>query len=349
MTFAFKPAGQCESMRPLLIGLAGGTGSGKTYSALRLAHGLVGDEKVAAIDTENGRLLEYRGEFPNVLYSSFEPPYTPMRYHEAMQEASKVARCVIVDSVSHEWEGVGGLLEWANSIAERMANKAKDNGQNWASPEHYSFPSWKEPKAAHQRMVSWLISAPCHLILCFRAKEKKGFEEVEYTVRGKTQRRKEIVDLGWQPITEGGLPYEMSFLAILTASQPGVPQFTFKALSHTYNGIFGGQITEDQGAALARLVNGKHSGPAPAGSEAAADGSPATPTTTSPPRTSSGDAGLDLDHLKKKGAEMALQGTVALKQWGQSLSADERQAVTAYKTEWFEMAKEADRDNNILV
>ena len=87
--------------------------------------------------------------------------------------AAKVADVVIVDSVSHEWEGVGGLLEWANSKAEAMVVQAKENGQHWATVDKYTFPAWKEPKMAHQKMVSWMISAPCHLVLCFRAKEKK--------------------------------------------------------------------------------------------------------------------------------------------------------------------------------
>jgi hypothetical protein len=57
MSFSFRPAVR-ESVS-LLIGLSGGTGSGKTYSAMRLAHGIAGDQPFAVIDTEAGRAKHY--------------------------------------------------------------------------------------------------------------------------------------------------------------------------------------------------------------------------------------------------------------------------------------------------
>ena len=45
---------------PLLLGLAGGTGSGKTWSAMTLAKGLAGAKRFAVIDTENGRAKHWR-------------------------------------------------------------------------------------------------------------------------------------------------------------------------------------------------------------------------------------------------------------------------------------------------
>src|SRR6185436_10622008 len=61
MSFVLKPA--VRENVPLLIGLAGGTGSGKTYSAMRLAKGLAGGQKFAVIDTESGRARAYADEF----------------------------------------------------------------------------------------------------------------------------------------------------------------------------------------------------------------------------------------------------------------------------------------------
>jgi|GEM_PF-1547017 len=250
MTYTFRPAVRANA--PLLIGLAGGTGSGKTYSALRLAKGLVGPgEKIAMIDTEKGRGLMYADEF-DYLYEQIEPPFRPEKYMEAMAAAvQQGAKCIIVDSTSHEWEGIGGLLEWANSIAENMAQRHGGN------PSKYTFGSWKEPKIAHQKWVQFMLNYEIHVILCFRAKEKKGLQKDE---RG----RQEVVNLGWTPITDKDtLPYEMTFLAMFTADEPGVPKFTYKALTHKLKHIFpeGQQIGEEHGRLLREWASASPSVP----------------------------------------------------------------------------------------
>ena len=61
MTFQFKPA--IRENVGLLIGLAGGTGSGKTFSAMRLASGIANGKKFAVIDTEAGRAKHYADQF----------------------------------------------------------------------------------------------------------------------------------------------------------------------------------------------------------------------------------------------------------------------------------------------
>ena len=225
MTVVFRPAIRQSSR--LLIGLAGGTGSGKTYSALLLATGLTGrDGKIAMIDTEQGRSQVYapaEGEAPDFkstfsfVSAYLHPPFTPERYEEHIVAGAEFVGeggVVIIDSMSHEWEGPGGLLEQANTIA--MDLSAKHN----KSPDIYAFPSWREPKRQHQKLVNKLLQLPCHLVLCFRAKEKMKM------VPGR-----QPVSIGLQPIMEDGLPYEMSIFAMLKASAPGVPEFTLKAIA----------------------------------------------------------------------------------------------------------------------
>src|SRR3990167_6233339 len=53
MTFTFRPASRDNV--GLLLGLAGSSGSGKTYTALRLAKGMAGGPAVAAGGTQGGR------------------------------------------------------------------------------------------------------------------------------------------------------------------------------------------------------------------------------------------------------------------------------------------------------
>ena len=47
----------------VLLSLAGQSGSGKTFSALRLAKGMAPAGKIAFIDTEARRALHYAGQF----------------------------------------------------------------------------------------------------------------------------------------------------------------------------------------------------------------------------------------------------------------------------------------------
>ena len=72
----------------LKILLGGASGSGKSYSALRLATGIAkkGKGKVAAIDTEAGRIRYYANEF-DFDDLQLDEPYTPEKYINAIDEA----------------------------------------------------------------------------------------------------------------------------------------------------------------------------------------------------------------------------------------------------------------------
>jgi hypothetical protein len=100
------------------LGLSAVSGGGKTYSAILIAKGLCGGlSKVAIIDTENGSadLYAHLGEY-NVLPLS--APFTPERYIEAIRTCEKAGmEVIIVDSISHEWDGKGGCLEIVESIS----------------------------------------------------------------------------------------------------------------------------------------------------------------------------------------------------------------------------------------
>jgi signal recognition particle GTPase len=97
---------------PLMVGLAGTSGSGKTYSALLLAAGIAGEGgKVGFIDTEAGRGSMYAddqniidalpgGEY---LIKRLTEPFTPKKYADAINEAIKGGvTALVIDSASHE-------------------------------------------------------------------------------------------------------------------------------------------------------------------------------------------------------------------------------------------------------
>jgi hypothetical protein len=134
---------------------------------------------------------------------------------------------------------------------------AKRSGGN---PESYTFPSWREPKQRHQRMVNRMLQLNAHLIACFRAKEKLKMMEVEE--RGRKVKRP--VPQGIQPIMEENLPYEMTFFAILHPDEPGVPHWSHKALMEGLHPIFHEtrQIDQQLGVRLAEWAVGGASRPA---------------------------------------------------------------------------------------
>lgn len=76
-TFVDKPA--VRDKVPLLIGLAGPSGGGKTFSALRLASGMqrVSGGDVYVVDTESKRALHYADKF-KFRHLEFTAPFGPL-------------------------------------------------------------------------------------------------------------------------------------------------------------------------------------------------------------------------------------------------------------------------------
>lgn len=214
--FQFKPA--IREQVGLLIGLAGGTGSGKTYSAMRMAAGICGDKPFAVIDTEAGRAKHYADAF-RFDHGDLTAPFTPEAYAEAIMAADAAKYpCIIVDSMTHEWAGEGGVLEMQEAELDRMA------GDNWQKREACRMASWIKPKMQHKKMVQRLLQVRSHLILCFRAEEKiemvKG-DDGKMKIVPKTS----LVGInGWLPVCEKNLPFELTTSFLLTADAPGMPK-----------------------------------------------------------------------------------------------------------------------------
>lgn len=262
--FSFRPARR-ENVS-LLIGLAGGTGSGKTYSAMRLASGIAGDKPFAVIDTEAGRAKHYADQF-RFDHGDLAPPFRPSAYTEAIAAADKEGYPVIVvDSMSHVWAGDGGILDWQEEELTRMA------GDDWKKREAVKMAAWIKPKMAHKAMVAKLLQVRAHLILCFRAEEKI---EMVRGADGKMQiqPKQTLSGLdGWIPICEKSLPYELTVSFLLLASAPGMPKAI--KLQEQHKTIFPADklIDEQAGVRLIAWANG---------------GAPRQPATTT-----SGPAGL---------------------------------------------------------
>jgi hypothetical protein len=234
MTFSFAPAVR-ESVT-LLIALAGASGSGKTYSALRLAKGMAPTGKIAFIDTEARRGLHYAEEF-DFLHSDMRPPFRPAAFIEGIRAAEAAgAEVVIIDSFSHEYDGQGGIMDWADEL-EAGGTKSPGN--------------WKVPKGAHKKLMNALLQCRASIIFCLRADEK---------IRIARENGKTVVEpLGWMPICEKRFMFEMTASFTLTPDRPGIPHFDLPhKLQRQHRGMFTDQkpIDEESGRALAAWARG---------------------------------------------------------------------------------------------
>lgn len=211
----FKPA--VRENVGLWINLIGGTGSGKTWTAMELASGISGDKPFALIDTENRRGLHYADSF-NFHHAELNPPFTPAAYAEAVLAADAAGYPVIViDSGSHVWSGDGGVLDMQADEVDRMA------GDNYGKRESVKMAAWIKPKTAHKKMVQALLRVKAHIILCLRAEEKiemvKG-QNGKLEIRAKHS----LTGLdGWIPICDKALPFEATVSFLLIADKPGMP------------------------------------------------------------------------------------------------------------------------------
>lgn len=187
------------------IALAGPSGSGKTYTALTLATRL--SDSVGVVDTERGRASLYEGingwEFLTLNPQSFSP--SSLTEALAVAAAAEIG-CIVVDSLSHYWMGVDGMLEQADRRAK---------GGN-------SFSGWKEVRPDERRMLDALASYPGHVIVTLRTKTEYVIEENE---RGKKVPRK----IGMKPEQREGIEYEFDLVGdldldnVLSVSKTRIP------------------------------------------------------------------------------------------------------------------------------
>lgn len=243
MTITFRPA--VRENVGLLIGLAGASGSGKTYTAMRLASGIAAGKPFAVIDTERGRAKHYADQF-TFHHADLEPPFTPERYEQMIAAADKAGYPVIVvDSMSHEWYGEGGVLDMQDA-------EHKKSGYS----EGARMASWIRPKMAHKSMVQSILRSRAHLILCFRAEPKIEMTRDE---KGKTvvvPKESLIGFKGWIPVTEKNMPFELTVSIMLTPDEPGKPHWIKMQKQHQELFPRDVEVNEESGRRIAEWAAG---------------------------------------------------------------------------------------------
>jgi hypothetical protein len=247
MPFEFRPA--VRSNLNLLLGVAGASGAGKTYSAMRMASGICGDRPFAVIDTEAGRASHYAGRFKFDV-AELRAPFRPDAYADAIAAADAAGYPVIVvDSMSHEHAGDGGLLDWHEEEVNRMA------GDDWKKRDAVNMIAWSKVKTSHKRMVQRLLQVRAHLILCFRAEEK--IDIVRQDGKTKIVPKATLTGLqGWVPIAEKTLPFELTASFLLTPDAPGMPKPIKLQEDHRPLFPLDKQLNEESGRRIAEWAAG---------------------------------------------------------------------------------------------
>uniref|UniRef100_A0A6M3M0Y2 Putative ATPase domain containing protein n=1 Tax=viral metagenome TaxID=1070528 RepID=A0A6M3M0Y2_9ZZZZ len=167
------------------VAIAGPAGAGKTYTALIAATVLGG--RIALIDTErqSARLYADMFEFDVLELDTFAPAL----YEEAIRVAEAAGyNTVIIDSLSHAWEGEGGALDQKGRLEDQR-------GYN-------SWTAWRKITPVHNALVDTMLRCNMHLIATLRSKME--YEQV--TENGKTTVQK----IGMAPIQRQGMEYEFT-------------------------------------------------------------------------------------------------------------------------------------------
>lgn len=217
----------------LRLALAGPSGSGKTLSALMIAGGMTdGDwSRVALIDTEHERARFYAdrsewdiGEF---LYQPLLAPYKSQKYIDyATAGAAAVGEdgVLIVDSLSHAWEGEGGVLEYKSEVAKKQ-------GKN-------DYTAWDEAGKMQNTLINSLLSLPCHVIVTLRTK-------TAYTMEVNDRGKNVPVKIGLAPIQRENTEYEFDIVLNLDRQH-----YATASKDTTFLDDFNAPITPEIGAKI---------------------------------------------------------------------------------------------------
>ncbi|MFG6604667.1 MULTISPECIES: AAA family ATPase [unclassified Sulfitobacter] len=232
----FTPVSEINDPLTLAIGLSGGSGTGKTYTALSMARGISeivtgkNGGPIGYVDTENRRALHYKSAFPEMMHYDMKAVdddgnmigFGPERWIAVIDSAEAAGLpVVILDSFSHAWEGVGGVLDLQAQVLDRLTG-GDDSKKNQRSQL-----AWAEVKPRYRRLIDRIVRAKTNIIICTRAKPvmQTGFGSNAKNARSTKTRRE---DVPWDPASDGDLMFEMTTMVILDPSAPGHPVHQIK-------------------------------------------------------------------------------------------------------------------------
>ncbi|PHG03517.1 hypothetical protein COI63_23205 [Bacillus toyonensis] len=191
---------QREKMKAV-IGFIGCSGSGKTAGALLTAFGMMQEaypdlsdeevwKKIGVIDTEHNRSKLHVGlvygetKIGSFLHINFTPPYTTERYNVAVQVMQQAgAEVLIIDSLSHNWQGEGGIVETHGGMSGN------------------SFQNWGKLASETTKLIKTLTENDVHILATLRTK-------TEYVVESDSNGKMAPRKVGMKPVQKDELEYE---------------------------------------------------------------------------------------------------------------------------------------------
>lgn len=209
----------------LKVLLSGASGSGKSYSALKVATGIAKkcNSGIAYIGTEGSRNKYYANEFDYDLLE-LEEPFECEKYMNAIDEAVNAGyKVLIIDSMSHEWK-------WLNDVHDKMPGN--------------SFTNWGKLKPRHHKFMDKILNSPIHVIATARGKDDWVLEDKN----GKQIPKK--VGMGQQQDKDISYEYTVS----LMISQDTHVASADKDNTHLFDGRFE-VLTEKDGERLYDWAN----------------------------------------------------------------------------------------------
>ena len=274
MSIRFIPVTEIHDPLTIALGISGGSGTGKTFTALRvarcMAEAMTGAKgsPIGYVDTENKRALHYKATFPEMHHFDFTAidaagdlvGFGPERWIAVIDAAEAAGLPVLImDSFSHAWEGVGGVLDLHAQVLDRLVQQAqaRANGRYEVDPAKFSQLAWAEVKPRYRRLIDRIVRAKTNIIICTRAKPvmQKGFGDKAENARATKTRRK---DVPWDPASDGDLMFEMTAMVILDPSAPGCPVHQIK-VADQFKGLFDPRkpMGEFTGHAMAEWASGQ--------------------------------------------------------------------------------------------
>lgn len=179
-----------KSSQKLKLALSGFSGAGKTFSALTIASAIGGT--ICVIDTENGSSALYGDKFDfNIL--NLTPPYSVDRYLAAIEEAKELHDIVIIDSITPEWSGEGGILEQVDS-----------GGTGHGLKTGNTFAAWKFLTPLHNKFLQAITFSKVHMICTMLSKAAYVVQE------SGAHSKKQFVKIGLAPIQREGIEREFT-------------------------------------------------------------------------------------------------------------------------------------------
>jgi hypothetical protein len=243
MNYQAQPATRSEE--PLLLGLIGPPGGGKTLSALKLAKGIqsVRGGDIIVLDTEGGRARKYNDLIPFKIVEMPPNARSDAFLAAIMAQLPAKPAAIVVDSMSDEHDA---YLAWHDEMVPSMG------GNEWAA--------WAKPAAARKKLITGILKIKVPLIFTFRAREKTK------------QEGRKVINIGWQPVAPLEIVHTLDLACLLPPRADGVPvwksekigeDFVLKLPNYLAPHIETGRpLCEEMGAAFARWAAGGSAAPA---------------------------------------------------------------------------------------